>query len=220
MTLLMAGSLSYSAMAVSENTKAQHIASLALEATAGAQVEPVSIEDFMSNMPGDALAQGVDRASYFNVQMNALNIKAETDCMAKAVYYEARSETRAGQKAVAEVILNRVKSKHYPSTVCDVVYEGSERRTGCQFSFTCDGSMDKAPNAKAWNRSYAVAELAMAGGIKPMTNRATHYHTTDVSPVWSQTMRMTKRVGSHVFYRFAPRDYTPSTPTMVIAPPS
>lgn len=149
----------------------------------------------------------------------AASQNGELQCLAEAIYYEARSETRSGQKAVAEVVLNRVSSKHYPDTVCGVVYEGSERRTGCQFSFTCDGSMDKAPRGKSWQRSLDVAELVMVGGVKPMTNRATHYHTTAIKPKWSHTMRMTKRVGSHVFYRFAPRNYTPSEPTMVMAPP-
>lgn len=144
----------------------------------------------------------------------------ELKCMSEAIYYEARSETRSGQKAVAEVILNRVASKHFPSSVCGVVYEGSERRTGCQFSFTCDGSMDIAPRGKAWARSQDVAKVVMTGGVKPFTNRATHYHTTAVNPPWSKTMRMTRQVGSHVFYRFAPRNYTVSEPAILAAPPS
>ncbi len=151
---------------------------------------------------------------------NALSGKSEHVCLSEAIYYEARSETRSGQKAVAEVILNRVDSKHYPGSICGVVYEGSERRTGCQFSFTCDGSMDDAPKGKAWERSQEVAALVMTGGVTPFTNRSTHYHTTAVNPVWAGEMRMTKRVGSHVFYRFAPRNYVPSTPSMIAAPPS
>ncbi len=142
-----------------------------------------------------------------------------TKCMAEAIYYEARSETMSGKKAVAEVILNRVKSKHFPNTVCEVVYEGSERSTGCQFTFTCDGSMDIAPKDKSWDRSVKVAEFMMSGGHTPITNWATHYHTTDVNPKWSNTMRMTRQVGSHVFYRFAPRDYKPTEPTLLVAPP-
>lgn len=144
----------------------------------------------------------------------------ELRCMSEAIYYEARSETRSGQKAVGEVILNRVASKHFPGTVCGVVYEGSERRTGCQFSFTCDGSMDIAPKGKSWTRSQDMAKIVMTGGVKPFTNRATHYHTTAVNPPWSQTMRMTRQVGSHVFYRFAPRNYTVSEPAILAAPPS
>lgn len=143
----------------------------------------------------------------------------ETQCMAEAIYYEARSETRSGQKAVGEVILNRIRNKHFPDTVCGVVYEGSERTTGCQFTFTCDGSMDIAPKGKAWERSQDMADYLLSGGHTPMTHLATHYHTTEISPKWSGTMRMTRRVGSHVFYRFAPRDYVPSEPTILVAPP-
>ncbi len=143
----------------------------------------------------------------------------ETQCMAEAIYYEARSETRSGQKAVGEVILNRIRNKHFPNTVCGVVYEGSERATGCQFTFTCDGSMDIEPKGKAWKRSQDMAAHLLSGGHTPMTHLATHYHTTEVSPKWSGTMRMTRRVGNHVFYRFAPRDYVPSEPTILVAPP-
>lgn len=146
-------------------------------------------------------------------------LMAETQCLAEAIYYEARSETRSGQRAVGEVIKNRVASKHFPNSVCGVVYEGSQRKTGCQFTFTCDGSMDAAPKGKAWDRSVRTAKTVMTGGYTPITNYATHYHTLEVSPKWSATLRMTRRVGSHVFYRFAPRNYVPSEPSLLVAPP-
>jgi spore germination cell wall hydrolase CwlJ-like protein len=159
--------------------------------------------------------------SYTRDELNAaISGTEELHCLSEAVYYEARSETRSGQKAVAEVVLNRVASKHFPDSVCGVVYEGSERRTGCQFSFTCDGSMDIAPTGKSWERSQDVAALVLSGGVKPFTNKSTHYHTTAVDPVWSGSLRMTKHVGSHVFYRFAPRNYEVSTPALTVAPPS
>ncbi len=148
-----------------------------------------------------------------------LDLAAQSYCLAEAIYYEARSETKSGQRAVAEVILNRVKNKHFPDTICDVVYEGSERSTGCQFTYTCDGSMEIAPNGKAWDRSIETANFVMSGGHTPLTNYATHYHTLQVNPKWSQTMRMTRQVGSHVFYRFAPRNYKPSEPALLVAPP-
>lgn len=157
-------------------------------------------------------------ASTLDLSAN-LHTATEAKCMAQAVYYEARSETRSGQRAVAEVILNRVKNKHFPNTVCEVVYEGSERSTGCQFTFTCDGSLETPPKGKAWDRSVKMADYMMSGGHTPLTNWATHYHTTDVNPVWSNSMRMTRQVGSHVFYRFAPRDYKPTEPAILVAPP-
>lgn len=139
-------------------------------------------------------------------------------CLAEAVYYEARSEVKAGQKAVAEVVLNRVKSKHYPNTVCGVVYQGAERSTGCQFTFTCDGSTAKSPKGQLWQRSQDVARLALTGAMTPVTGSATHYHTTEVNPHWAPNMRPTRLIGSHQFYRFKFRE-RPTATTIVAAPP-
>ncbi len=129
----------------------------------------------------------------------------ELQCLSEAVYYEARSEKSAGRKAVAEVVLNRVKNKHFPNTVCGVVYEGAERTTGCQFSFACDGSTAKLPYGKYWEKSQQTAIHMMVGASGPMTRRATHYHTVDVSPKWAPLLRQTRQYDSHVFYRFLPR---------------
>ncbi|MDZ7587989.1 MAG: cell wall hydrolase [Parasphingorhabdus sp.] len=86
-------------------------------------------------------------------------------CLTQAVYYEAASEPDAGQRAVAQVVLNRVRHPAYPRTVCGVVYQGSERRTGCQFTFTCDGSLRRTPSAFFWERARRVAADALAGRI-------------------------------------------------------
>lgn len=131
--------------------------------------------------------------------------KREVQCLAEAVYYEARSERIPGQKAVAEVVLNRVDNKHFPDSVCGVVYQGAERTTGCQFSFTCDGSTASMPKGKSWTRSVAIAEHMMIGASADQTWRATHYHTTNVEPAWSHTLRKTRQFDTHVFYRFMPR---------------
>lgn len=138
--------------------------------------------------------------------LNAANTAAsERQCLAEAIYYEARSETLAGQKAVGEVVMNRVGSKHFPGTVCGVVYQGAERVTGCQFSFTCDGSLDKTPKGKSWTRSEMLAEHLMIGAHKPMTARSTHYHTVDINPAWAPNLKSTRQIGSHKFYRFKSR---------------
>lgn len=141
-------------------------------------------------------------------------------CLAEAVYYEARSETRSGQIGVAEVVMNRVTSKHYPSSICEVVYQGSERQTGCQFSFTCDGSMDLTPKGEAWARSQDIATLVLTGMAPKLTGKATHYHTTDVNPPWASTLRYNGQIGSHKFYRFKwrERNVTPVS-SIMIAPP-
>jgi len=141
-------------------------------------------------------------------------------CLSEAVYYEARSETRSGQIGVAEVVMNRVISKHYPSSICEVVYQGSKRQTGCQFSFTCDGSMDFAPKGRSWERSQEIATLVLTGMAPKLTGKATHYHTTDVNPPWADTLRYNGQIGSHKFYRFKwrERNVTPVS-SIMIAPP-
>ncbi|MEM8937470.1 MAG: cell wall hydrolase, partial [Pseudomonadota bacterium] len=100
----------------------------------------------------------------------------ERTCLAQAIYYEARSEPRVGQLAVADVVLNRVASAVYPDTVCGVVFQGSERVTGCQFSFTCDGSMDARLNERKWKESSDLAGAILAGVRVPVSRNATHYH--------------------------------------------
>lgn len=135
----------------------------------------------------------------------AQNKSAQTQCLAQAVYYEARSETLSGQKAVAEVVLNRVASKHFPSTICGVIYEGAQRSTGCQFSFTCDGSMDTLPSGTSWERAQDVAEHMMLGANIPKTQNATHYHTTQINPDWASYVKPTRTIGSHKFYKFKTR---------------
>lgn len=151
--------------------------------------------------------------------LNAKHQMRENRCLAEAVYYEARSEGLSGQAAVAEVVLNRVKSKHYPNTICGVVYQGAERTTGCQFTFTCDGSTLKEPRGKNWTRALDVATLVHTGGLNPITGRATHYHTFAVDPHWSKTLKITKDIGSHRFYRFRWRE-RPVSATLRAAPPS
>ena len=135
---------------------------------------------------------------YRRAEMHA----SEARCLAEAVYYEARSESFSGQAAVAEVILNRVASRHYPNTVCGVVYEGSHRNTGCQFTFTCDGSMEKDPRGAPWDKANAVAAHVLLDLNQPVVGSSTHYHTDYVNPVWSASLVKTRKVGSHIFYRF------------------
>ena len=124
------------------------------------------------------------------------------NCLAQAIYYEARGETQQGQVAVAEVILNRTRSRAYPSTICGVVYQGSHLSTGCQFTFTCDGSLGHRPRGRAWDRAQRIATAVMLGYTRPVTNHATHYHTTAVNPVWNSGLVPTTQIGVHKFYRF------------------
>ncbi|MDP3739881.1 MAG: cell wall hydrolase [Hyphomonadaceae bacterium] len=128
--------------------------------------------------------------------------QSEMDCLAEAVYYEARSEDTRGQMAVAEVVMNRVKNPHFPKSVCGVVFQGQYRNTGCQFTFTCDGSTRRQPYGESWDRARAVALHVMMGLNKPVTNKATHYHTDYVNPYWKAGLVETAEIGTHIFYRF------------------
>ncbi len=123
-------------------------------------------------------------------------------CLTAAVYYEAATEPDAGQRAVAQVVLNRVAHRSFPNTVCGVVYQGSERTTGCQFSFTCDGSLARVPSRFFWERAASVARAALAGYVYSPVGLATHYHTFAVHPYWSDRMLNIANIGAHRFFRF------------------
>jgi spore germination cell wall hydrolase CwlJ-like protein len=126
---------------------------------------------------------------------------AEKDCLARAIYFEARSEPEAGQIAVANVILNRVKSKTYPNTICGVVYEGAHRMNSCQFSFACDGKQDIPRGRKEWRKAMHLADRAMAGdAYVRVVSTATHYHADYVNPRWASAMKRLIKIGRHIFY--------------------
>lgn len=123
-------------------------------------------------------------------------------CLTQAVYYEAALEPRDGQEAVAQVVLNRVRDPNFPNTVCGVVFEGAERVTGCQFSFTCDGALGQAPVAWAWKRAEDVARRALDGHVSERVGTATHYHADYVFPWWAPSLGKIDKIGAHIFYRW------------------
>lgn len=124
-------------------------------------------------------------------------------CLTQAVYYEAAVEPLQGRRAVAQVVLNRMRHPAYPHSVCGVVYQGAERRTGCQFSFTCDGSLLRAPAAGPWREAQEIARAALAGQTEPSVGTATHYHADYVLPKWAFQLGKIGQIGRHIFYRFA-----------------
>ena len=124
------------------------------------------------------------------------------ECLTSAVYYEAGNEAADGQKAVAQVVLNRVRHPAFPASVCAVVYQGSTRPTGCQFTFTCDGSLARRPSAAGWARAQKVAEAALKGAVHKPVGWATHYHANYVVPYWAHTLAKNAVVGTHIFYRW------------------
>jgi hypothetical protein len=123
------------------------------------------------------------------------------ECLAQAIWYEAASESEAGQRAVAQVVLNRVAHPSWPSSVCGVVYQGSERSTGCQFTFTCDGSLARRPSGVSWARAQRIASEALGGSVYAPVGLATHYHTLWVNPYWASTLDHIGSIGAHRFYR-------------------
>lgn len=122
-------------------------------------------------------------------------------CMTQAVYYEAAYEPLQGRRAVAQVVLNRVRHPAFPNSVCGVVYQGSNQPV-CQFSFTCDGSLNRKPSAAAWAAAEAVAREALSGYVERSVGQATHYHANYVSPYWAPKLTKISQLGAHIFYRW------------------
>ncbi|HZY67779.1 MAG TPA: cell wall hydrolase [Devosia sp.] len=127
----------------------------------------------------------------------------ELNCLAEAVYFEARGESELGQLAVAQVVVNRTGSQAYPRSICGVVYQNQHKRNACQFSFACDGLPEVKSEAAAWQKAKHIAyRIAGGGEVKTALLRtATHYHATYVSPSWAKKMTRLSKIGSHIFYR-------------------
>jgi spore germination cell wall hydrolase CwlJ-like protein len=139
------------------------------------------------------------------VKEAALTVERETRCLTDAIYHEARSEPEAGQIAVAEVVLNRLASGRYADSICGVVYQGADRSTGCQFSFTCDGSLNAPIDQVAWSRAERVAHDLILGHKRNLVGSATHYHAEYVDPYWAGSYGHPIRIGKHLFYADDPR---------------
>ena len=140
-------------------------------------------------------------AGKFVLRAGADDRERALTCLTQAVYYEAASEGVDGGRAVAQVVLNRMRHAGYPSSVCGVVYQGSDRLTGCQFTFTCDGSLLRPPNAALWTRSRKIAEEALSGRVFAPVGHATSYHADYVLPYWADSLDKTVQIGRHIFYR-------------------
>lgn len=126
---------------------------------------------------------------------------AQWECLAEALYFEARGETLKGQFAVAEVILNRVSSSNYPDSVCGVINQGTGKRYQCQFTYTCDGHAEVIHEPDAFERVGKVARIMLDGASRSLTSGATFYHTKAVNPSWARQFERTASIGQHYFYR-------------------
>ncbi|MGA9582897.1 MAG: cell wall hydrolase, partial [Allosphingosinicella sp.] len=152
--------------------------------------------------PVEAIAPGQAAEPFVVGDRSERDVAASLQCLTAAVYHEARSESLEGQRAVAQVVLNRARHPAFPKTICGVVYQGSNRRTGCQFSFTCDGSLRARRDPAAWERVRKVAGAALAGSVYGPVGHATHYHASYVRPWWAASLKRAVSVGSHIFYRW------------------
>jgi|DEB0MinimDraft_10_1074344.scaffolds.fasta_scaffold111849_1 spore germination cell wall hydrolase CwlJ-like protein len=146
---------------------------------------------------------GIVLSFFLTEKINAQ--QRELTCVAKAIYFEARSEPFLGQLAVANVIQNRVNSKRFPNTHCGVVYQakkinGKIVRNKCAFSFYCDGKIEKIKDAKAYAVAQAIAKLALDNVYVDLARKATHYHATYVIPSWARKLQYLGRIGRHRFY--------------------
>lgn len=177
------------------------------------RVSAMSVDDRSQILAEGSQAETRNEAIPFSaeaaVPMGAFNLVASQAvaanalrCMTQAIYYEAANEPVDGRRAVAQVVLNRVRHPAYPKSVCEVVYQGAERQTGCQFSFTCDGSLLRQPMARQWQEAGQIAREALAGRVERDVGTATHYHADYVLPRWAFEMDKIAQLGRHLFYRF------------------
>jgi spore germination cell wall hydrolase CwlJ-like protein len=129
-------------------------------------------------------------------------------CLTQAVYFEAAYEPIAGRRAVAQVVINRALHPAFPKSICGVVYQGVNRPV-CQFSFTCDGSLNRRPNPAKWQEAEDVARAALGGYVETSVGHATHYHANYVSPYWAPKLVKIAQLGAHIFYRWPGKWGTP-----------
>jgi spore germination cell wall hydrolase CwlJ-like protein len=175
-----------------------------------AELPPVEPVAFVDLAPQDARAFNATvpfstepnpAARPFTFEGPADDLARATDCLAAAVLYEAGDDA-VGEKAVAQVILNRLHHPAFPKTVCGVVFEGSERTTGCQFTFACDGALIRRPSEPGWIRAREIAAAALSGSVYKPVGYATHYHTAWVVPYWQSSLDKVAAVHTHLFFRW------------------
>jgi hypothetical protein len=134
-----------------------------------------------------------------------VDLTRSADCLTAAIYHEAANESDDGQRAVAQVVLNRARHPAFPHSICGVVFQGAERRLGCQFTFACDGALARTPSAAGWTRARRIAIAALSGAVYAPVGWSTHYHANYVVPRWANELDKVAVVGAHIFYRWRSR---------------
>lgn len=175
---------------------------VALETRALSRTQSSHLKSLVTPIPASAI-MGAGRIRYDRAWLTTQPIArggAEWECLAEALYFEARGETVKGLFAVAEVIMNRVSSPRFPSSVCGVVNQGTGRKYACQFTYTCDGHPENIHEPASWARVGKVAKVMLSGAPRPLTKGATYYHTNAVRPKWSSAFTRTASIGDHLFY--------------------
>ena len=173
-----------------------------LLAPALSEQDIAALPDRMSSGAKPGPAPAIAATPFLNSAASLDDAARARECLTAAVYYEARSEPADGQRAVAQVVLNRVRDRAFPHSVCGVVYQGVGSGKGCQFSFACDGSMDRPREPGAWGRAAQVAVAALSGDVMAAVGNATFYHAGYVLPWWASSLTRLGSVGSHIFYRW------------------
>lgn len=175
-------------------------------ATAPQQANLAPTDDMLTSLQidgklsADAFTNASGGAQPFVLKAGTANFSRALKCLSDAIYYEAANEPDDGQRAVAQVIINRMRHPTYPNSICGVIYQGSERQTGCQFSYSCDGSMARIPARPAYMRAQRVAMAAISGSVYTPVGMATHYHATYVYPYWAPSLNYLGTIGAHRFY--------------------
>jgi len=169
---------------------------------------PVSLQsprlDRNGGFDGTIVPKDDDRPRYTDL-IDPDNLSKEQRCLAEAVYFEARSESEEGQAAVAQVVLNRVKSGLYPSSICGVVYQNRHRHLACQFTFACEGKALRITDSTSWDRAKRVASAVLEGKTYLAdVGGATHYHANYVRPYWARRLKKMDVIGRHIFYKLRP----------------
>lgn len=192
-----------------EFTRSDKPSKAAISATVRLNLPPPDL--YRPITPEEAIKENAERsfsgrpdtaAAAFKLKADKDNSERALECLTQAVYYEAASEGPDGQRAVAQVVLNRMRHPGYPASVCGVIYQGSDKPTGCQFTFTCDGSLARLPIQSLWKQSRRIASEALAGKVFSPVGHATHYHADYVLPYWADSLDKSVQIGRHIFYRF------------------
>jgi spore germination cell wall hydrolase CwlJ-like protein len=145
----------------------------------------------------------VDPVRPFSIAIDTKNGREALHCLTQAAYYEAGGNGPEAEAAVAQVVLNRVRDPDFPKSVCGVVYQGAERDSGCQFTFTCDGALARPLDKAAWSEAQKVAARALSGYVVKTVGASTYYHADYVFPTWAPTLDKIAKVGPHIFYSVA-----------------